>query len=301
MTGIAKIFKDPRCILRKLITVCKLKWLPDEAYLKLMYYAHFGQKLNLDHPKTYNEKLQWLKLYDRNPRYTDMVDKQEVKRIITETIGEGYVIPTLGVWDDPEQIDFEALPDSFVLKTTHDSGTLVVCRDKNCLDRDVARKTMRKSLNNDYFYWAREWPYKNVKPRIIAEAYMEDSKTGELRDYKWYCFNGEPKIMAIFCGRGKGETTVDYFDSGDRHLDLFWGYPAASTEPEKPSSYEEMKRIAADLSRDIPCLRVDFYEVDGKPYVGELTFFDGAGFDRIQPREWDERIGSWIVLPGEKK
>lgn len=300
MTGIAKVVKDPRCMLRKLITVCKLKWMPDEAYLKLMYYAHFGKKLNLEHPKTYNEKLQWLKLYDRNPRYTDMVDKQEVKRVITESVGEGYVIPTLGVWDDPEQIDFEALPDSFVLKTTHDSGGVVVCTDKAKLDIGVTREIMRKSLKREYFYWGREWPYKNVKPRIIAETYMEDTKTGELRDYKWYCFCGKPQIMAVFCGRGKGATTVDYFDDAQKHIDLTWGYPTAKSEPEKPSSYDQMKKLAAALSKDIPCLRVDFYEVNGKPYVGELTFFDGAGFDLMQPSEWDRKLGDLIKLPSQK-
>lgn len=300
MSKIAKVFKDPLCILRKLIVICKFKWLSDKTYLKLIYYAHFGKKLNLNNPKTYNEKLQWLKLYDRNPRYTDMVDKQESKRIITETVGEGYVIPTIGVWDDPDKIDFSELPDKFVLKTTHDSGSLVICRDKATLDIPATRNTLRESLKREYFYWGREWPYKNVKPRIIAESYMEDITTGELRDYKWYCFHGEPKIVGIFCDRSIGATTANYFDDCFQPLDLTWGYPAASVAPEKPGSFEEMKQLAATLSGDIPCLRVDFYEVNGKPYVGELTFFDGAGLDLIQPREWDERIGAWITLPSKK-
>lgn len=301
MLKIEKIMKDPRSILRKLIVICKFKWLPDEPYLKLVYYAHLGRKLDLKNPQSYNEKLQWLKIYDRRPEYTRMVDKYEAKKYIAEKIGEEYTIPTLGVWDDPEEIDFENLPDQFVLKTTHDSGGVVVCTDKAKLDIPATREKLRTSLKREYFYWGREWPYKNVTPRIIAEMYMEDTKTGELRDYKWYCFDGKPKLMAIFCGRGKGATTADYFDEEQRHVDLSWGYSTAKTEPEKPASYTQMKQMAAELSKEIPCLRVDFYEVNGKPYVGELTFFDGAGFDLIQPREWDERIGTWITLPEKRE
>lgn len=271
--------------------------MPDLPYLKIMYYAHVGRKLNLQNPTSFTEKLQWLKLYDRNPRYTDLVDKQEVKRIITETVGEGYVIPTIDVWEDAQKIDFEALPDKFVLKTTHDSGSVIVCKDKSTLDVPAAREKMRKSLKREYFYWGREWPYKNVKPRIIAEEYLEDKKTGELRDYKWYCFQGVPKMVAIFCDRSIGATTVNYFDESFRPLDLTWSYPAAKIAPEKPQSFALMKELAAKLSEGIPCLRVDFYEVDGKPYIGELTFYDASGFDEIQPRHWEETIGSWITLP----
>ena len=297
---IQKILEDPRCILRRILARNDFSWMPDVPYLKIMYYAHFGRKLDLENPTTVTEKMQWLKLYDRNPRYTDMVDKQEAKRIITETIGEGYVIPTLGVWNDPDEIDFGALPDKFVLKTTHDSGGVFICRDKAALDVSAAKEKMRKSLDRDYFYWGREWPYKNVKPRIIAEQYMEDMATGELRDYKWFCFHGVPKLMAIFCDRSIGATTADYFDDSFNLLDMNWTYPAANIAPEKPRSFEQMKQMAAALSQDIPCLRVDFYEVNGKPYAGELTFFHGAGFDVIHPKEWDARIGAWITLPAEK-
>lgn len=298
---IRKVWKDPLCMLRWIMAHNDFSWIPDTPYLKIMYYAHLGKKLNLKNPTSCSEKMQWLKLYDQNPRYTDMVDKQEAKRIITEILGEGFVIPTIGIWDDPDQIDFDALPDRFVLKTTHDSGSLLICKDKTALDLSAAKEKMRESLKREYFYWGREWPYKNVKPRIIAEVYMEDTKTGELRDYKWYCFHGVPKMMAIFCGRSVGATTATYFDDNFQQLHFTWGYSAGKDMLEKPCSFEQMKRLASALSKDIPCLRVDFYEVDGKPYVGELTFFDGAGFDVIEPRAWDERIGSWITLPKPTK
>ena len=274
-----------------------LNWLPDKPFLHVLYWARLGKRLNLKNPQTFNEKMQWLKLYNRKPEYTRMVDKYEAKRYIAEKIGAEYVIPTLGVWDRFEDIDFEALPDRFVLKCTHDSGGLVVVRDKKNLDMAAAKQKIEKSLKTNYYFHGREWPYKNVSPRIIAESYIEDMATGDLRDYKWYCFHGVPKLMAIFCGRAIGATTVDYFDLSLNAMDLTWGYKKASVAPKKPETFEEMKKLAAVLSKEIPCLRVDFYEVDGHAYVGELTFFDGSGFDIIEPKEWDEKMGSWIKLP----
>lgn len=272
-------------------------WLPDKPFLALLYWARLGKRLNLKNPQTLNEKMQWIKLYDRKPEYTGMVDKCEVKRYIADRIGEEYVIPTLGVWESFEEIDFDALPNQFALKCTHDSGGLVIVRDKTKMDLSVVRKKIEKSMKTNYYYHGREWPYRNVRPRILAESYLEDMDNGELRDYKWYCFHGVPKLMAIFCGRAIGATTADYFDCSYQPIDMTWGYPKAETAPEKPKNFEKMMQLAGRLSKDVPFLRVDFYEVNGKVYMGELTFFDGSGFDLIEPQKWDEKMGTWITLP----
>ena len=273
------------------------RWLPDKYCLHLMYWARLNKRLNLKTPQTLNEKMQWLKLYDRKPVYTTMVDKYEAKIYAAERIGPEYIIPTLGVWERFEDIDFDALPQQFVLKCTHDSGGLAIVKDKNNWDREAAKKKIEKSLKRNYYLHGREWPYKNVKPRIIAESYLEDLETGELRDYKWYCFQGMPKLMAIFCGRSKGATTADYFDTDFQPLALNWGYKNAVVPPKKPENFEKMQQFAELLSKDMPFLRVDFYELNGKLYLGELTFFDGSGFDLIEPEEWDRKMGSWVELP----
>lgn len=296
MSKLKKIWKDPCCLLRKSIAMGIFNCLPDKSYLELIYYAHFGKKLDLENPKTFNEKVQWLKLYDRKPEYTTMVDKYEVKKYVAEKIGKEYIIPTIGVWDHVVDIDFESLPNQFVLKCTHDSGNVVICKDKSKFDTKKTKKKIEDSLKREYFFWGREWPYKNVKHRIIAEAYLEDETTQELRDYKWYCFNGIPQILAIFCNRTIGKTKVNYFDMNFNHLEFNWGYPHAVNPPKKPVNFDKMKQFAFILSKNIPLLRVDFYEANGNLYFGELTFYDGSGFDKMDP-EWDEKIGSWICLP----
>ena len=273
--------------------------LSDKAYLKLMFRTKMGKKLDLKHPKTFSEKLQWLKLYDRKPQYTDMVDKYEAKRYVAERIGEQYIIPTLGVWDKFDDIDFDALPNRFVLKCTHDSGGLVICRDKKNLDLEAARTKIERSLARNYYHYGREWPYKNVKPQILAEQYMEDTKTAELRDYKFFCFDGVAKALFIATERQKAgeEVKFDFFDMDFKHLDFRQGHPNASTYPEKPERFEEMRELAEKLSKGIPQLRVDFYEVNGKTYFGELTFSHFGGMMPFEPEEWDVRFGEWIVLP----
>ena len=274
-----------------------LCWLPDKHCLHVLYWARLSKRLNLKNPQTLNEKMQWLKLYDRKPIYTTMVDKYEVKQYVSERIGREYVIPTLGVWDHFEDINFDDLPDQFVLKCTHDSGGLAIVRDKANWDKSAAKEKIEKSLKRNYYLHGREWPYQNVKPRIIAESYLEDIATGELRDYKWYCFEGVPKLLAIFCGRSRGATTADYFDCDFQPVKMTWGYDNSQTPPEKPKNFEKMQKLARVLSENMPFLRVDFYELNGKLYLGELTFFDGSGFDLIEPKEWDEKMGSWITLP----
>lgn len=273
-----------------------------KEFLKKEYRFNMGENLDLDNPHKYTEKLQWLKLYDHRPEYTTMVDKYAVKQYVAERIGEEYVIPLLGVWERAEDIDFDTLPDQFVLKTTHDSGGLVICKDKSQLNIQAAKKKLAYFLNRRYYDYNREWPYKNVKPRIIAEAYMEDSTYRELRDYKFFTFGGVPKVLYIAQGRGKGEPTVaDFFDMEFNHLPFTIDHDMANIPPKKPENFELMQDLAAKLSQGTPQLRVDFYEVDGKVYFGEMTFFHCSGFAPFHPEEWDQTFGDWVVLPCKRQ
>jgi len=298
---------------------------PDEFYLKCLFKDRLGKKPDLKKPQTFNEKLQWLKLYDRRPEYTTMVDKYEVKNYITERIGGEYVIPAFGVWERFDDIDFDALPDQFVLKCTHDSGGLVICRDKSTFDRKAARKKISRSLKRNYYWYGREWPYKTVKPRILAEQYMEEAAAASgvendydisceqlqrregLLDYKFMCFNG--KVRACFLdigviGKGTDHAVEYYRNIYDRN-----GSPLPFKETREhypqniilPEQYPEMVRIAEILSAGIPHLRVDLYLVEQKIKVGELTFFHGSGIsNNFEPEEWDEIFGSWLTLPENK-
>lgn len=272
---------------------------PDAWFLKTMFKLNLGYELDLKNPQTYNAKLQWLKLYDRKKEYSIMVDKVEAKKYVTNLIGEEYIIPTLGVYNNVEDIDFEKLPQQFVLKCTHDSGGIVVCRDKTKLNINDAKKKLSKGLNRSYYYQNREWPYLNVTPRIIAEQYMEDRETGELRDYKFFCFNGEVKALFIASDRFTDgeETKFDFFDADFNHLPFTNGHPNANVLPKKPIQFELMKELAAKLSKNIPQVRIDFYEVGGNVYFGEITFFHWSGLTPFEPIEWDYTFGSWITLP----
>lgn len=273
----------------------------DEAFLKRLYRIRMGRELNLENPVLYTEKLQWLKLHDHKPEYTRMVDKYAVKEYVADRIGPEYVIPLQGVWDRVEDIDFDALPERFVLKTTHDSGSLLICKDKRKLDIPAARKKLRYYLNRQYYGENREWPYKNVQPRIIAEVYMEDSRCGELRDYKFFTFGGVPKVLYIAQGRGAdGETVADFYDMEFNHLPFTIDHDMAPVPPEKPACFEEMKKLAAKLSEGTPQLRVDFYEVDGRVYFGEMTFFHCTGMHPFHPEEWDRKFGEWVELPDKE-
>jgi len=227
------------------------------------------------------------------------VDKFDVKKYVADRIGEEYIIPTYGVWDSFDEIDFDKLPDQFVLKCTHDSGGLVIVRDKSALDKTKARRKIEKCLKRNFYYLGREWPYKDVKPRIIAEAYMEDETTAELRDYKFFTFNGVPKVLFVASERQKEgeETKFDFFDMDYNHLPVCNGHPNASVPPKKPETFEKMRELAEKLSEGIPHLRVDFYEVNGKIYFGELTFYHWSGMVPFEPEEWDYTFGSWLELP----
>lgn len=276
-----------------------LNWFPDKVFLNAAFRARFGRKLDLKNPKTFNEKLQWMKLYNRNPVYTMMVDKYLVRNYVREIIGEEYLIPLLGVWDDPDKIDFDKLPMQFVLKCNHNSGLgMCICRDKNKLDIAKVKNDLRKGLKQDYYLTGREWPYKNVPRKIIAEKYMVDESGYELKDYKYYCFDGKVRIVMINSDRMSSlETKANYFDENYQPLDFVWGYENAKIPPAKPEKFEEMKSLAEKLSEGIPHVRIDFYQTPQGIFFGEMTFFDGSGFDAIEPIEWDYKIGSWINLP----
>lgn len=273
-----------------------LRFIPDRAYIQIYYFSHFKRFANLRHPKTYNEKLNWLKLHDRNPLYSRMVDKYEAKEYVAEIIGNEYIIPTLGVWEHFDDIDFDTLPEKFVLKCTHDSEGLVIVKDKSKLDKVAAKEKIEAALKLNFYYIGREWPYKNVKPRIIAEQYMEDHVDGELRDYKFFCFDGEPKAMFVASDRAINATKFDYFDLEYNHLDLKQHYPNAG-KVRKPVTFGKMIELSKVLSKGMPHVRVDFYEVDGKLYFGELTFYHFSGFMPFQPAKWDKIFGDWIKLP----
>lgn len=305
MTGIKKVLNVLTDKDKRFLFLSKKGYydkLDDKEYLERMFEVMMGKKLDLNHPKTFNEKLQWLKLYDRRPEYTVMVDKYAVKKYVADIIGEEYIIPTLGVWDKFEDIDFDTLPNQFVLKCTHDSGGLAICKDKKMFDIEAAKNKINRSLKTNYYLRGREWPYKNVKPRIIAEQYMEDSVTSELRDYKFFCFNGEVKMLFIASDRQNAneETKFDFFDMDYKHLDVRNGHPNATVMPDKPKCFDEMKSLAEKLSINIPQVRVDFYEVDGKVYFGELTFSHWSGFVPFDPQKWDEVFGEWIELPAKR-
>lgn len=273
--------------------------LTDKFFLKILFKLRMGYQLDLDNPKTYNEKLQWLKLHNRKPEYTKMVDKVGAKEYVANIIGEEYIIPTIGVWDRVEDIDWDALPNQFVLKCTHDSGGIVICPDKSKLDIRAAKKMLKWGLRRNFYAQNREWPYKNVKHRIIGEQYMVDESGYELKDYKWFCFDGEPKALFIATDRGveTEETKFDFFDADFNHLPFTNGHPNSPRPILKPQGFEKMKELAAKLSQGQPHLRVDFYDINGKIYFGELTFYHWSGTTPFEPIEWDYKFGEWIKLP----
>lgn len=277
-----------------------LRFLPDKIYIQLYYFANFKKFCNLKNPTTYNEKLNWLKLKDRRPEYTQLVDKYEVKKIVSSKIGEEFVAKTYGVWDDFDEINFDKLPNKFVLKCTHDSEGVIIVKDKYNLDINKAKEILTKSLNQNFYYIGREWPYKNVKPRILAEEYLIDDKNKGLLDYKFFCFDGKPKVMFIASDRETGHTKFDYYDLDFNHLDIIQHYPNSEKEITKPKTFKQMIEIAEILSKNMPHVRVDFYEVNGKLYFGELTFYHFGGFMPFQPNRWDMIFGKWLNIEGLK-
>lgn len=275
--------------------------MPDEEYLKRKYKALLGKELDLDDPKTFNEKLQWLKLYNRRPEYTMMVDKYRVREYIAQKIGEEYLIPLLGVWDDPDEIDFDALPNQFVLKCNHNSGLgMCICKDKSKLNIPKVKKGLRNGIAQDYYLTGREWPYKDVPRKIICEKYMQDnSGIGELADYKVLCFDGEPKLVEIHHGRFGKVHTQDFYDTEWEKTEFEQPEDPLSDEVmKKPPFADEMFCLSRILAKNIPHVRVDWYYAEGRLYFGELTFFDGSGFYPFIKNQ-DYIVGSWIHLPDD--
>lgn len=272
-----------------------LCWIPDSIYLKLLFRIRTGRKLNLQNPITYNEKLQWLKIYDRDPKYNQLVDKYEVKEYVANLIGEQYLIKTLGCWKSFDEIDFAGLPDKFVLKCTHDSGGLVICKDKVALDIEEARKKISSCLKKNYYYQNREWVYKDVEPRIIAEEYIEDETSRDLKDYKFFCFNGEVKGLFVASDRPFA-TKFDFFDADFERLPIQQHYPNSNYEIAKPECFDEMKQIAEKLSQGFKHIRIDLYVVNNKVYFGEMTFFHFSGMERFDPDQVDYEWGKWIEI-----
>ena len=269
--------------------------MPDEKYLMRVYRACIGKELDLQRPKTFNEKLQWLKLHDRNPAYHQMADKAEVKSYVAEKIGKEYIIPSLGVYNSFDEIDFEALPGQFVLKCTHDSGGLVICRDKSRFDKQRAKKTINHFLKRDYFSQWREWPYKDLPHRIIAEQYIDDSGNG-LTDYKVHCFNGVPRLILVCQDRfAPTGLTEDFFTEDWKHLDVKRPeHPNASVIPKRPEELDDLLEYARVLAESIPFVRVDFYIVNHQILFSELTFFPASGLTPFEPEEWDLTFGKWL-------
>ena len=301
MNKIIKYMKHPSNILLYLMNENFFKWIPDKKYIKIKYKLEMNKKLNLQNSQTFNEKLQWLKLYDRNPAYTKMVDKYEAKKYVADIIGKEYIIPTLGVWENFGDIDFSKLPNQFVLKCTHDSGGLVICRDKSKLNMKDARRKINKSLKRNYFYSGREWPYKNVKPRIIVEKYMVDESKTELKDYKIFNFNGIPQFVQVDFNRFKDHQRKLYSINW-KELDFNFVYPInKKVKINRPENLKKILELAKKIAKDHPFLRTDFYVINDKIYFGEITFFPEAGFGKFVPEKWDRKLGDMLELPKEKK
>lgn len=277
--------------------VVKLSYLipSDRLYLNVRYYLKFNRKIDWKNPKSYTEKLQWLKVYNRVPLYSKLVDKFEVKSIVADIIGEEHIIKTLGIWNSFSEIDFGHLPKQFVLKCTHDSGGLVIVKDRDKMNMEKIKVKIEKCLKYNFYQAGREWPYKNVQPRIIAEEYMTDESHTELKDYKFFCFDGEPKFLFIASDRPY-DTRFDFFDLDFKHLPFTNGHPLSNKVIKKPKGFETMISLAKKLSKGMPHVRIDFYDIDGKVYFGEYTFFHHSGFESFDPVEWDYKIGNILTI-----
>lgn len=299
---IKSILENPWRIIRPLSRHGLLDFLPDKVYLSLSYRSSFGRKMNWKNPSTFSEKLQWIKLNDRNPVYTHMVDKFEAKAFCEKRISSQYVVPAVGgPWSSVDEIDFESLPNQFVLKTNHDCGGVIVCPNKATFDFVEAKRILNEHLHRRYYLTCREWPYKNVEPKIFAETYLQDQEGGGVHDYKFFTFNGEPKVMYIAGGRDysvKEHNIVyaDFFDMEFNHLELKIDHENAPVLPDKPKNFEQMIEVARKLAQGTKHLRVDFYEMNGHMYVGELTFFHCGGLKPFITDNWDAVLGSWIDL-----
>ncbi len=276
-----------------------LNWVPDSIYVKILYKAMTGETLHLRKPTTYNEKLQWLKIHDRKPEYQQMVDKYEVRQYIKDLFGEEYLIPCYGVYDSFDQIDFETLPEQFVLKCTHDSGSVIICTDKSNFSIDDAKEKLSKAMTKNYYYTYREWPYKNVTPRIIAEKYMVDESGDDLKDYKIMCFNGQAQIIETHENRfteGKTHTQTFYTRDWEKLQIVQEGLSPVAEKREKPILMDKMIEMSETIAKDMFHARIDWYIIESKIYFGEITFYDGSGFEKFPKKEDDLFLGSLLDI-----
>ena len=294
---------NPRKIFLYMNSAHLLDFLPDEPFLRLLWKARFGYELDLEHPGTFNEKIQWLKLYDRDPLHTRMVDKYAVKAYVADLIGPEHVIPTLGVWERAGDIDFDSLPERFVLKCNHTSGEgLILCKDKARLNRKQAVSRLDGAMKRDYYLTYREWPYRDVPRKILAEPYLEDREAAALGldtlpVYKFLCFEGEPRIIQTIQNDKMPNESIDYFDPDWNLLPFRQNYPHSAVPTARPQRLEAMLDLAKRLSSGFHFLRVDLYEVNGDIFFSEFTFFSDAGFAPFEPEEWNRTLGSWILVP----
>lgn len=294
MQKLSVYFKNPSRALVGIIQATTRLW-PDKPYLSAIYWARFHRRLRWEDPQTFNEKLNWIKLYDRRDLYTLLADKYEVKKYVSDKIGQEYVVENYGVYDCWDDIDFSKLPNQFVVKGTHDSGGAFICRDKISFDFEKTKRAVENNRQFDYYLHRREWPYKNIKPRLIIDEYLNDHTGNELRDYKWWCFNGVPTYMYLTI---KGENIYEnFYDMDFNPVDINHGFPRHQPEFEKPSQFELMKELATILSKDIPFVRVDFFQIDNRVFFGEFTFFDWSGLRPFADFKTDEALGNLIQLP----
>lgn len=298
MNKLIRAIKSPKKILVFILNK-GAKLFSDKKFLKMKFRLEMGHNLDLDNPKTFNEKLQWLKLYNRKPEYTTMVDKHAVKEYVANIIGKEHIIPTLGVWNSIDEIDWDTLPNQFVIKTTHGGGGggVVICKDKTNFDKKKAKKTIQKSLDGDIYWNYREWPYKDVPKRIIAEQFMSNNGK-DLEDYKIHCFNGEPKFILVCSNRyGNGAMIDDFYTPEWELMDVRRpGHPKSEKASKAPEQLNQMLELSRTLSKDIPFLRTDFYIINNKIYFGELTFFPASGMSKFEPEEWDYTFGNYLKL-----
>lgn len=301
LSRLLEIIMNPLKIIRPLGSRGFLNWIPDKTYLRLIYRAETGEKLNISNPKKYNEKIQWLKLYNRVPKYTKYVDKYLVRSFIEQKLGTKHLIPLIGVYESAEEIDWDHLPDQFVLKCTHGSGTNIICTDKRELDIEKCKKKLNNWLQKSWFWHGREWPYKNVKPRIICEEYMLDNDE-QLKDYRIFCFNGSPKFITVdFDIIDKTNTRRNLYDLKWNLLEYGITYPRElNYKVSKPKKLDKMLEFSKILSKNIPHVRVDFYSIDEEIYFGEMTFYHQVGLGKIYPEEFEFKMGDWIELPSTK-
>lgn len=288
--------RDPKKIVSYLLTFNTFKFIPDEIYLKLQYRLKVGKRLNLSNPITYNEKIQWLKLYDRKSKYKYLVDKYKVRTHVEKVIGEEYLIPLIGVYDSYEEIDFSVLPKEFVLKPNHTSGDIYICKDKSNINHRKLLTQVNKWMQKDYYIFNREWPYKNIKPKIICEKLMVDESGSDLKDYKFFCFNGDVKLIQVDFDRFQDHKRNFYNVNWElQHMEF--GYPSSSKiNIRKPEKIDKMIELAKTLSKGFPHLRIDFYSINHEVYFGEITFYPEAGFKSFYPLENDTTVGNWIQL-----